>query len=233
MGNDILDKIKKLRATGVSLGKGGHAGGAELYAAKAQDLLIKHKITLAELERSEALGDDPIGFEVFTPGDCPADKRCWWAHSLAVCVGKAHFCIVIGMSRTSDFKIVGRSKDREIALYMFDYLSNVMQILELLESQKLTGPKRGFKDSYYSGFISGVREKYEKAMRKAKDGEGGTALVVCSKAVEDWAHTKFDLITSRSRASFSGTGFGSGKEAGKSMDLGRRGVPAPRTKRIT
>lgn len=215
-------------------------GGAEVYAAKAQALLIKHKITLSELERSEALGDDPIGSEDHTPGDCPPDKRCWWAMDLAYCTARAHFCKAIGRAKGSDFIIVGRAKDREIALYMFDYLSNVMQILAMIEAQQspsgLTGRgiSKQFRDSFYKGFIDGVAKKYQDAMTDATASEGGTALTVCHNAVQDWASSHFELGPARSALrGQGGAGYTQGRIHGSNMNLGRRGVPAPSTRRIS
>jgi len=251
MDNSILETLHKLKAKADSLLEVGNQEEAELFAAKVQELLLRYKLTMSDVETAAQDRDDPIEKEVQPPVTKGAK---WWALDLAKVVSEAHFCLRFdNRSQPGAISFVGRKSDREVAIYMFIYLVRAMQQLEkearkLLEKEKnariaavyeaiTTGkepPKfdtllevTEFTDAFYRGFTTAIKERYEAQKVKLTETYGGTALVVANKAVSTW-------VQNNMRFSYSGKLYGgglsnqmgqsAGRQAGQSVELGRRGV---------
>lgn len=219
----ILDKIKKLSLTADSLQKTGYAEAAALYAEKVQSLLIEHKLEMAQVEKHVLDATDPIDRQEVHPEDCPSDRRCWWADRLIAAIAPAHFCRVVYRGHgQSSFWLVGRASDREVALFMLDYLQNVMLCVAEIEK---SGKGQGFKEAFYKGFVDAIHTRYKQTTAKAHNDS--KALVVCSQDVQARTRELFPnmgrIFLGQGRSS-NRAGLASGNAAGRSIDLGRRGV---------
>src|SRR3990167_5446754 len=125
MDNSILETLHKLKAKADSLLEVGNQEEAELFAAKVQELLLRHKLTMSDVETAAQDRDDTIEKEIQPPATKGAK---WWALELAKVVSEAHFCMRFNnRSQPGAISFVGRKSDREVAIYMFIYLVRTMQ----------------------------------------------------------------------------------------------------------
>ena len=130
----IVRRVQKLLA----LAQSTNPHEAASAAAKAQELLLAHKLSMSELAAAEREAEDPMVNDSREMGM----RATKWKLSLAGTVARAYSCRFCFMSGTRDRKakmfFVGRKNDVEVAWYMYGYLANCLESL---------APK-AFKDEY-------------------------------------------------------------------------------------
>lgn len=169
----VVEKIRKLIAHERSARKIGSVAEAAAFAARIQDLLIKHNLSLIEVERDQP-DKGAISEERYRV------RPAWEAVTLAAIVTRAHFCAVI---RTHDgLLFAGREEDRLVSIAMFGYLLSVMRRVARNEealSKKLGRRIKRFKPAFYAGFLTALKERY-----RGPESEECTALMRHSKEAE-------------------------------------------------
>lgn len=204
MNERIIDLIKKLIRHERSARNVSTPEEAAQFAAKIQQLCIKHKIDAENInvEEETATGSQ-IGDEEYVTGRA---RRTWSSRVSAEdsilinCVAKAYFCCAIVNKGTNLVTLVGEEQDRAVCKAMFEYLRDQMrrgcQIARREQVKRRRTVKR-FRYFYCLGFVSAIARRYEE-MRGAADNTT-TALVRADALVK--AHVEANYKTTmRSRS---------------------------------
>lgn len=118
----VIDKIKALRR--LSENKSATPAEAASAAARVQELMLKHKLTEAEV------GPTDEGVEWWPEPLWTGKRRCAWRSVLAIGVANANSCRILhgalpkGPRRMT---IVGRKGDAEVVRYLYGYLEREIE----------------------------------------------------------------------------------------------------------
>ena len=127
----IINLLRKLIAQADGEKAVGNLAAAEAFAAKAQELLLKHKLEMSDVEFAASEADEPVLGEVIYGDDLTGKvynytrhKSDGWISILMNACAKANFCKLLKMrAGRNAMTIVGRASDREAAKALFAYLS--------------------------------------------------------------------------------------------------------------
>lgn len=182
----VIDKIRKLRRHGESARAIGNLREAEAFAARAQELLLQHKL-------SEEVVDAPeegfIGLHVPPEeyGQKESRRRVIWSEVLADAVARAHFCALAIVPGSNQYHFVGLRHDLEVAGYVFCVLARTARRLAADEASAarvlyrrydLTWPgTKKFADSFCVGFVGAISKRYRE-QRERTDVVQAHALIL-------------------------------------------------------
>lgn len=217
-----LTKLKKLAESERSIG---NVDAAENFAAMLQNLLIKHKLSMSELEICE----DEIDMEWmdFSGYGIPStSRRSFWKETLAGVVAKAYGCQIMVQGKSNRLGIIGKKSNRDIAEYTILTLmreANKMadyHYVAIYQKDRLAA--KGFKKSFIDGFITRISQRLKK-----DNPEQETGLIVLNqdfKQTQDWITKKSNLRPSskigKTTAQFNPDAYGKGIATANKMDLG-------------
>lgn len=171
MNDSILKRIQALLAK--TEDRGATTSEAAASAAKAQELLVKYKLNLLDVEAANQAIDSrmPIMERIFNE-DCRA-----WRNSLLECITKNMFtkAIIHNGNHGHRFSIVGTDTDIEVAVHLYRWVADqltqlcgkdfAIREIEYMETHNELMPKQTrsqdakWHDSWYMGAINvvGVR----------------------------------------------------------------------------
>lgn len=209
--NDIVNKIQKLLA----LANSDNKNEAELASKKAQELLIKHNISMSEVETANS-----DYFE--TNIDLP--KRSNERKFIDALLDEYFFVFVYTDKRSNKIVFVGKKENVDVALYVRSFLEHTFKRLYKLENES-QGWKGKHRESFYLGLYKGLKEKLEK-QRQAIDTDN--KLIVINKTLADHVYNNIsNLKTAQHRIKASNrdaveNGFNHGKNLNISKGLGEK-----------
>ena len=231
----VLDIIKKLtlKANDASVTPEESAA----FAAKANELLLKHKLELSDLDLAGQDKDDPVGKEYFDPSSTMRwvgkGRRVAWLESLVSGIARAHFCRILVISGSKTVAVVGRPSDVAIVKYLTHVLAREAERLAVLYERQVrvaaeraglptpSAPKRGF----LLGFVNAVLERL-RAMRRTVEQQGGKHALVrfqeAELAVTKWMDAqKFGKAGGFGSSASTGNkhAFEAGRKAGQNVNL--------------
>lgn len=236
----LLDRIRKLWAKAESLKAMGpeYEHEALTFAANAQKMLNKYKLSLDDLAMSEMQRDEPVDEEALNRA---GKKRVEdWARSLAHVVARAHFCRAIMEKGSDRIWLVGRETDRKVAMYVLTILLRAADQLsdkaarafrkqQRSEVGATTSDNKNYRRAWLSGFVERVAERYreeEMKLEREQQQSAGTSLVLVKKnalaQVDSFVDANVQLVAPRRprRSSSGGRSIGeNSRDAGR--DAGR------------
>lgn len=232
--SSVLEKIRALLAKAESAGKIGSQAEAELFAAKANELLLKHKIEMTDVERFAQEDEDPMGQEYCDAAEVDGighGSRLQWLEYLMGALCRGHFCEFRVLPGTRQYRVFGRDSDRAVVLYLFETLAATAERLSLAHYhevhrrwRKEGGPKPfRAQRSFRLGFSSAIGDRLRE-MRKTTEREGGErALVIfndAALAVKTY-ESRFESggTSSRLVAEYDRRSHAAGYEAGRGANL--------------
>jgi len=215
MENKILEKIKKL----LSLATSPNENEAKLASEKAQALLLKHNLSLSELDYEESR----YSKETLVEGRAKVEDK--FIHAI---LAKFFFVTLVRSRKIGGVYILGEKTNVEIARYTKAYLEQTFKAL-FKAYKKETGCPSGHRQSYYFGLHKGLTEKLEAQKKafeeqfKANNPNSNYGLVVTDKALARFVRDQFgNLRSSRSKFSNrSDDAQSAGKEAGSNIRINR------------
>lgn len=159
MDQKILDKIRKVLA----LAKSTYQEEAQAALLKAQELMVQHGLTMAEVQQDNIQDKQVVD-------TCISEKRrnTWYEKSLSAVIGenfRCHSYVHLGQG----IYFIGLKEDVEIAREIYFYALNTMLYLanEYVKTHRRgqvtdSWSIRGIKNDYISGFINGLQDKFKK-----------------------------------------------------------------------
>jgi hypothetical protein len=234
----LLDRIRKIWMKAESLKTMGPAYEQEAltFAAEAQKMLAKYKLSLSDLEMEAMEREEPIGEEAIE-GERKTRVEDW-VRALAYVVAGAHFCRAIMEKGSDRVWIVGRPTDRSVCMFIFttlrraademsDKAARTFRKQQRRAHGETTHENRGYRNAWLAGFVERIAERYREENRKMETEQkksGGTSLVLVRKnaevAIERFVNANIPLVNTRSRRPRSGRGSGesahhTGREDGR------------------
>ena len=226
----VIDKIRKLFALAERNNSPEEAASA---AARAQELLFQHKLSMADVEAPDEAEDVLGSLDFDAPG-------LLWKKHIVHGVARAFYCRACTLAGSNKHKvrIVGKTSDTQAATYMAAYLIN--EIDHLAKVTQAQWKDRRWMNSFRIGATHIVLKRLNE-QKKAQDAyvaaaPGETALALRNDAVAVARYFKqlFPRTTTggRSRAT-SNSGYEAGQEAGRNISLGGGKGLAPEARRLT
>jgi hypothetical protein len=245
----LLDKLQKIKAHQESAAAIGSEAEAQAFAEMLQRLLMKHKLSMTDLEFERYEKEEPVETRVvdtskFPEGaefdsKVPNTTRVEWIETLASIVAKSHSCRILVHNKSDKITLVGRDSDIAVAEYMVVVLTRtVRKITWAACKQYKAEGHRGrdfvdFKNSFQIAFVRRIAERYE-AELKTQEGSSSTALVrikKSEKAVVDFLKQNSrpaSMVRSRDRGH--SEGYKRGRDAAEGINLKSNGVSGSRSK---
>lgn len=208
----ILEKIEKLLALA---GNNPSENEAISAALKAQELMAKYNIELADLEGKSL--EQNIVEETYTPkANCHYVRK--WRYTLSQIIAKNFCCKTYSINRDA-IAFYGYEKDAKIAVEVFKFLfetGNKLANRYYLKCKKEGRDTKGVLNTYLVGFCDGIKEVLDKQC---------TALmIVVPKEVEEayTEHSKnFRRMNTSLTTSSDGRAYSEGKTDGKATATAR------------
>lgn len=208
----ILEKIEKLLALA---GNNPSENEAISAALKAQELMAKYNIELADLEGQSA--DQSIVEVTYTPkANCHYVRK--WRYKLSLIIAKNFCCKTYSINRDA-IAFYGYEKDAKIAVEVFKFLfetGNKLANRYYLKCKKEGRDTKGVLNTYLVGFCDGIKEVLDKQC---------TALmIVVPKEVEEAyaEHSKgFKAIKNSLATSNDGRAYNEGRTDGRATATAR------------
>ncbi|HWS84280.1 MAG TPA: DUF2786 domain-containing protein [Ktedonobacteraceae bacterium] len=210
----VLAKIKKLLALSTS----SNPNEAAAAAAKAQELLMQHNLTLSQVEtevQASSYKQDFVG----------TGSRVWKRLLLAV-IARNNFCEAIYDSQKSHVIVIGEAHNQEVVTYLYAYLIAQLEPMAVAayNQSSRTVHAKSWLDSFYIGAVESVSDRLEahKQEMVAASNECRSLVVVKDAELQDavqklYPHTRKGSAK-RIRSS---TGYDEGLEAGKRVPLNK------------
>ncbi|KAB3535652.1 DUF2786 domain-containing protein [Alkaliphilus pronyensis] len=184
MNAKIVEKIKKLLA----LSESSNEYEAQLSMLKAQELLVRHKLSLKEVRESK-IYDSKIKEKVSKVSFTKAK----WKAQLAKLIADNFGCYCYFKTRrTHTIAFFGRDEDIDICNIVLEYAVDCIdsKVKRLRYIQVRDGySTKGLENDYALGFINGLQKKYEEQKRVNQDW--GLILVKDREVVE--AHSQINF----------------------------------------
>lgn len=177
MNNDVMLKIQKLLA----LSESSNENEAKNAMLKAQQLLIKHKLTMQEVQAAKI-----TKVELSTKETDVTFTRAKWKTTLATVIAE-NFCCYNYIARCGTNRIVFMGKKEDVYIcnlvfkYALDTIDANVKALQYAYYKKIKSAK-GLQSDYAIGFTLGLKKSFD--AQKKQNSEWGLVLTK-DKAVED------------------------------------------------
>lgn len=232
----VLDRLRKMMAHRDSAEAIGSQQEAEAFAARIQYLLNKHKLEEDDVnehdEEKRRIKSTPADFAEAGMPKAKQARRVWWTETLGRVVADNYMCRMLVDQGSNTLYFAGRPVDREVAVFVYitlaraamktaDRLHKARELVRHLTDEPIN--LRGFRESFYEGFVDGIRERLA-AMKKEFTGENpGFALVLVrsDEELSKW----MDLNSSKALGRPAGgngnndLGYAAGKQYAKDVPL--------------
>ena len=170
---EILKKIDKLLALA---GNNPNENEAISAALKAQELMAKYNIELADIQGAEV--GQKIGKEIYSPKKS-SHYVSKWKYSLSQIIAKNFCCKTYSLGRDA-IVFYGYEKDAKIAQQVFGFLfetGNKLADKYYRKCKKQGRETKGILNTYLTGFCAGIKEVLDK--------QSTALMVIVPKEVEE------------------------------------------------
>jgi len=242
MLESVIARIRKLFAHSESAGKIGSAEEAAAFAAKANELLLLHKLSRTEVEIRDDEDNDPLGNEVMKAKQW-GGSSAKWSRKLIDALARAHFCRVVFISNDGykSFGVIGRASDREVCAYLVTTLHREAGRLARVytaNTADVRGSAPGTRVAFLMGFVDAVRVRLAERATVAKEAGGSMAVVrlnTIRAEVDAATAVAYPRVGSiRSRSSYMNpTDFRAGQQAGREVGMGGLNGPNKAIRRLS
>lgn len=213
--NKIVDKINKLLALGTSPNE----NEAKLATEQANKLLLKHNLTMEQVEKKEILQESL---------DLKKTRLASWESILMKSISSLNMCeVLISRGSSVNFIIIGKEVNIITTRNMYNYLTDAINSL----AKKNAGKGVAAKNSYKIGVATGLIERMEqlKEANVSEDFEGTTALAIydlyalMKEKNQSYMHDNFNVRTTTQKFNISNRSeFESGKRDSKNISFNKQ-----------
>ena len=225
MSEKIIDKLRKLMKHEESAKSIGNIQEAENFASKIQELLMKYKLAVTDIQIEEEVATDDLTVEIVTVGGLKM-RMVQWHGTLLTGIARANNCDSSSEHGSNRLTIYGYESDIALVVTLFKYFVGLGEQLSMIDYiNKAPGQRPDhWRNSWLNGYASAVRTRFINAhydaMRKASQVNTSTALVHLrdkDKMVKEFIK-HFGLHQVRSKAKMN-QAYRFGHEAGSSVAL--------------
>lgn len=214
MNREVISRIKKLLA----LGESSNEHEAKVAMLKAQELLVRHKLSMVEIN---AYKDTHKNISELKSN--VSFLKAKWKSKLAYIIAENFGCYRYFRNKHNSQAIIFFGREEDIVVcnivleYAVDCISNTVR--RLRNKYKREGySTRGLEEDYALGFIEGLSTAFER--QKEQNQEWGLILVKDKAVVEAYGNIKFKrtIDTSTKFNGFSDV-YSSGVEDGENFSI--------------
>lgn len=190
----VIDKVRKLLAHAASTTELGSIEEAAVFTAKANELLLRHRLELSDLELQAELTADPVEHEDYDPiaaaGIKRGGNRRAWLEILVHGVAEANLCEVLVIPGSKTVVLIGARQDVALTKYLLAILVRSAERLAILHERKvrlaairagLTVPRKP-KVAFLTGFSVEVTKRLRALRTEVVTTASATALVRLDQA---------------------------------------------------
>lgn len=213
----IIEKLGKIKNHMESAQAIGNEAEAQAFASMLQNLLMKHKLEMTDIQYSQEMQREPVEEFPFGGGVSYNEKhkrvvtaypdvevksrRCDWMENLAGIIARAHSCATMCQPGSNRVWFVGHKSNVQIVDYLFVTMYRASLKISWKEyctyyykcqDEGDVTRARGFRDSFINGFVSRLAQRFEEEKRKmtAQWGEGLVRVNKEALAVRQYLDTK-------------------------------------------
>jgi Protein of unknown function (DUF2786) len=231
----IIDRVKKLLA----LAESDNEHEAALAASMAQDLMMQHRLELAQIQANVEVAP-----EILEKMVCKYPRLVWKKRLAQAVADSCDLGVFVRGRRSRQLMFVGTSSGVELAEFLFVYLKRIVARLgrdyleELDGNRKISGRSEQL-HSFNAGMVAGIREvlmkekaKREGLVRETDSPVATRAMVLISREKKAIAEFMANLGLKkgrRVRENYDNFSFEIGKSTGASLRIvnAMRSGPAP------
>lgn len=223
----VTEKIRKLLAKSESAKETGSIQEAEIFALKAQELLLQYNLTHHDINKPE---ESPIIMETVCLNDFEKIPKTEgdWILSLFVELSRYNLCksIIIGNRGDNRLYIFGERHNIDIVKYLHDQLRVKIKRLSLEAWKEYKGleKRNTFLRGYKKGVVMGIKTKlHEQQQAQMAKYEGMPGLVrVNNQAIDNKVATELGpLGRSKGRTLSGQEGRSRGFKDGYNMNINK------------
>lgn len=209
----ILAKIKKLLALSTS----SNPNEAALAAAKAQELLMQHNLTMSQIETH--------GESKYCEAFVNIGSRVW-QRLLLTAIARNNFCEVIYNPQIKSAALIGEPHNQEVVTYLHNYLVGQLEPMAAT-AYKISGATmhaKSWLDSFYVGAVNAIYERLvaQKNEMAAASNACKSLVIVKDKELQTAMYKLYPHIrTARAKSVRSSNGYHEGVEAGKRVAINK------------
>lgn len=224
MQDRIIDKIRKLLALA---GNNPNRAEALAAAAKAQALLMEHKLTVAEIPEEQREEVDQ------TEVDLGGTRRSVnWRRSLYHTLSPFYFCKILQLPRTLRVAVVGKASHVEVLTYTYVYVARQIERLYIDWARARGLGLEHLRSFAFGAILEVARTLEEQAVRQAQQGQTNALIVTENQLVLK----KFKQLyprTINNKSHFRvDSSYLAGREAGRAITI-RPGVIGSAARQLT
>lgn len=194
----LLDKLKKIKDHADSAKAIGNEAEAQVFAAKLQELLLRHKLEMTDINYAKEMQSEPIiehcpdiAYVWNAAGnnrkrvykDFPdievKEQRCAWGEQLAAVIAEFNSCRILVSTGWSLIHFVGHKSNVAICEYLFLTLFRAAEKMSVTAAKKFRAEQRklnggagntpaGYRESWLEGFITRIAQR----LRDERDAFG-------------------------------------------------------------
>lgn len=238
----VINLLRKLMAQADGERAVGNMAAAEAFAAKAQELLLKHKLEMSDVEFAAEELNEPVLGEVIVGDELLEAKYKYdrkrsdnWVTTLMQACALANFCkILVHRCGKNTITLVGRETDRETAKALFIYLSKACIEMAPREAD-MNGAyerieRRTWISSFKLGFACAISNRLDRKLEQLKAGTPEQGLIRIDQMVRS-TEKKFkelfpNTVKTGGGSASNSDGFSSGNTYGSRIGINS-------TKRLT
>jgi hypothetical protein len=211
---ETIERLQKLINHERSARSIGNVAEAEAFAARIQELLLKHKLDMTDIEFAEQEQNEPVAQDFLWENDITEEMECGrrqqrWVGALLLAVSEANFCDAISAHKKNAYFLIGRQSDKRVVRQLFKYLydacievvavkaeeyksSGEFLALVHLHGKQPAAVVRTFISGFKLGFSAAISERLgadREAARKKLQGANETGLIrldQLERAVQDF-----------------------------------------------
>lgn len=215
MNSKVIDKVRKLLRLAE---RGGTPEEAASAAAKAQELILRHKLDSVTLDDDTPEEEQVVGHHDNAPLD--ASGSATWKTRLAHFLCLHNSCRAVKYGRA--LLIVGTPTNVETVRFLYRHVSDQIQNLTRMSA---SGRGKSYANNYRVGCVDGVNEKLRDMQRAIRqEYAGSSALMVIDKEGKAVDAFMSGLNLRRGARSSMRPDFGArqaGRSAGRGISLNR------------
>ena len=228
----VLNKARKLQEKAAGEGELGNEEYAKNIATALQNLLLKYKLSTADLVGGAEA--EPIANHSINWDDHDFEKknrRKGWLENLCRIVARAHGCQILVVPRSDRIVLVGKKSNVAIAEYVSVTLRRAAEKISWSEYDKFWREcdknrcrerAKGYQGSWIEGFVGRIEERFKEAAKEQPE-DNSRALVIIKTDLDEvndfMSKQRYGRCTRVSRNISNSQGVSDGRSYAGGMDL--------------
>lgn len=175
--DDVMERIAKIQRLAE---RGGTPEEAAAAAAKVQELLAKHSLTLAQVAMAEGEPLSGYGHRKYSTG------KAGWRRSLMAELARGNMCRAYYISGGETTEVFGHRDNVQVVIDLYIWLAaEIDRMADVAWSREGYGTVRTWKNRYREGAVRTIAKRLteERKARETAVAQTSTALVVIEDKV--------------------------------------------------